>query len=83
MATGNNVVRQIVTTEYKGIKMDAEGNQLPCVGYLHGAYTDKRLNNVLSHSDPAYSYDVHVTGMKAKEYRMSVDDFVKYATTRA
>ena len=82
MTEGNVIKRQIVSSKYEGLRYDTDGYAHDVSGYINGIYTDHKLNIVLQNRNPGWTYEAHVTSMKVIEYRMSLDDFVKYATPR-
>ena len=74
--------REVMTTLYEGTRSaDTDTGDVEHIeGKLAGAYTEKRLNSVLSRSNPGYFIDAHVTGYEVNEYSMSLEDFIRYAT---
>ena len=72
--------REVMTTLYEGTRSTDTGDVEHIEGKLAGAYTEKRLNSVLSRSNPGYFIDAHVTGYEVNEYSMLLEDFIRYAT---
>lgn len=72
--------REVMTTFYEGTRSTDTGDVEHIEGKLAGAYNEKRLNSVLSRSNPGYFIDAHVTGYEVNEYSMSLEDFIRYAT---